>query len=335
MKKIIKTLTCLVLFAMLWGMPQAASAQSLLVTFKDHSSVSVKMDNSFCISFSGDDVVFGNSKGESVYPKSNIASISLSGLYGDVNYDEIIDVADVATLIDLMSGIEIEEKPREGIVAVDLALPSQRMWASANIGAEKENDYGLYFAWGDTKGYTDSTEDGHIFDWANYKWMAEGRNSWEYINKYQHLSFDDQGDWFEFGHFTGDGHSTLLPEDDAATAILGEEWRMPTAAEADELIRNTQQEWTHMQGVWGCKFIGVNGNYIFLPAAGYREFDFISYVNESSGEPYGKYWTNNLNEHKSSVATALGIDKDGGNGIAEIQFLTRNNGLSIRPVYAK
>lgn len=336
MKIIIKTITCLVLFTMLWWIPQTASAQSLLITFKNHSSVSVKMDNSFCISFSGDDIVFGNAKGEHVYPKSSIASITLGGKYGDVNYDEIIDVADIALLIDLMSGAEIKDMPRQKLVAVDLALPSQRKWASANIGAEKENDYGLFFAWGDTEGYIDNTEDGHVFDWANYKWMTEGRNSWEYIKKYQYPSIDGEGAWFDFGTFTGDGLCSLLPEDDAATVNLGEEWQMPTAAEVDELIRYTNQEWTQIEGIWGCKFTSNNGNYIFLPAAGYREYDFISYVNETTGNPYGKYWTKDLNEHKTSSAKTLCIDKDGNNnGIAEIQFLTRNHGLNIRPVYAK
>ena len=41
--------------------------------------------------------------------------------------------------------------------AIDLGLPSGRLWADRNVGAEKETDYGLYFQWGDTVGYTDAS----------------------------------------------------------------------------------------------------------------------------------------------------------------------------------
>lgn len=337
MKKIIKTLTCLVLLATMWCSAQTASAQSLVITFKDHSTVSVKMDNEFCISFSGDDILFSNSEDDLSYPKDQISSITkVDGTFGDMNYDELVDVADLGVLIDLMAGITPENTPRRGLEAVDLGLPSQRQWASTNVGATAENDYGLFFAWGDTEGYADNAEDGHIFDWASYKWMAEGKSAWEYINKYQYPSHDGEGSWYEYGVFKGDGLGALLTEDDAATAIMGEEWRMPTAEEVDELIKYTTQEWIQLKGIWGCKFTGENGNYIFLPAAGYREFDFVAYVNELTGEPIGKYWSKTVYDHKPANAVALSLEKkSGSNAIVEKQFISRSTGLNIRPVYDK
>lgn len=59
--------------------------------------------------------------------------------------------------------------------AVDLGLSVN--WAKMNVGANAPDDCGLFFAWGETKGYTSNTSDGHQFDYAEYKWMTEGQSS--------------------------------------------------------------------------------------------------------------------------------------------------------------
>lgn len=337
MKNTIKTLVCVALLTVLWCTPCCVSAQGILVTLKDHSSVNVTLDNSFCLSFLGDDVVFHNAKGRTAIPRNSIASITLEGKYGDVNRDGAIDMADIATIIVLMQGKDINDGPRQEIMAVDLALPSGRQWASMNVGAVKENAPGLYFAWGDTVGYTDSADDGYVFDWANYKWMAEGGASWEYISKYQCPTANHDCTWYAGGQFIGDGLDTLLPADDAATSAWGSDWRMPTAQEAKELILNTQHEWTQMEGVWGCKFTGKNGNYIFLPAAGERDGEIVCYVDETTEQPYGLYWTKEVYQTQSWYATAYSVrlDEGGTTATAEIEFPLRNRGLNIRPVWAK
>ena len=68
-----------------------------------------------------------------------------------------------------------------GVVAVDLGLPSGTKWANMNVGASKPEDYGLYFAWGETVGYGSDTNDGHSFDWASYNWC---KDSWNTMTKY-------------------------------------------------------------------------------------------------------------------------------------------------------
>ena len=99
----------------------------------------------------------------------------MSSRKGDVNVDGTVDVADIATVIEIMAGKIVIPQAPDNAKAVDLGLPSGTLWASINIGASAPQDYGLYFAWGDTKGY--SAESGHMFSWETYKWMAKGQSS--------------------------------------------------------------------------------------------------------------------------------------------------------------
>ena len=161
--------------------------------------------------------------------------------------------------------------------AVDLGLPSGTKWANMNVGAEAPEDYGLYFAWGETVGYTSDTSDGRLFNWASYKWMNAGESSWKQIKKYQIQDGQASACWYQFNEgtgdyeFIGDGKAVLDLEDDAARANWGGDWRMPTYEDFQELLANTTNEWITVGTVTGRKFTSkTNGNSIFLPAAGYR-----------------------------------------------------------------
>ena len=136
---------------------------------------------------------------------------------------------------------------------VDLGLPSGLLWATCNVGASASEEYGDYFAWGET-------QPKEVYDWDTY---AYG-NASNQLTKYCHKS--------EYGlnGFT-DNLTTLEPDDDAATVRLGNGARTPTADEWQELIDNTTSEWTTKNGVNGRRFIAANGNSVFLPAAGQRE----------------------------------------------------------------
>jgi len=151
-----------------------------------------------------------------------------------------------------------------GVEAVDLGLPSGTKWANMNVGATAPEDYGLYFAWGETMGYTSDTSDGHSFDWENYKWC---NGSGKTLTKY--CTTSDYG--------TVDNKMVLDLEDDAAYLNWGDKWRMPTITEIQELLDNTTSEWTTQNGVYGRKFTSKsNGNAVFLPAAGYRYGSLIA-----------------------------------------------------------
>ncbi len=114
---------------------------------------------------------------------------------------------------------------------VDLGLPSGTKWATCNIGATKSEDYGYYYAWGET------------FTKSEY-----GESNYTYSD-----------------------NPTILPASaDAVTVNWGAGWRMPTLEEMNELYNKCTHKWTTQNGVAGRLFIGPNGNSIFLPAAGSR-----------------------------------------------------------------
>ncbi len=134
---------------------------------------------------------------------------------------------------------------------VDLGLPSGLKWATCNVGATTPEEYGSYFAWGET-------EPKATYDLSNYKWCNGTADS---MTKYCTDS--------EYGIV--DNKTTLELSDDAARVNWGGSWRMPTKAEQDELMDtdNCTWEWTTQNEVNGYKVTSKkNGNSIFLPAAG-------------------------------------------------------------------
>ena len=154
---------------------------------------------------------------------------------------------------------------------VDLGLPSGLLWASSNVGANCPEDFGDYFAWGET-------EPKDYYYWNTYHFCSS-----DYI---QLTKYCNNAIYGLFG-FT-DTLTILLPEDDAASSNWGEGWRTPTDEEWEELYQNTTQIWATRNGVTGVLFTASNNNSIFLPAAGYRMFG-----NRASGET-GTYWSSSL-----------------------------------------
>ena len=173
---------------------------------------------------------------------------------------------------------------------VDLGLPSGLKWAKCNVGAETETDYGYYFQWGST---TPNTAD--ECTWTNAPF--NGGYS-EYNDDY---FTSHKSEWL-------DDIYNLKPEFDAATQIMGVDWRMPTDAELYELINNTTNEWvTNYNGtdVNGRKFIGSNGNSIFIPAAGYCYDGSVSLVGYD-----GYVWSSSLITSYHSSAWYLDFCSD-------------------------
>ena len=137
---------------------------------------------------------------------------------------------------------------------MDLGLPSGLLWASCNVGAEKPEDFGLYFAWGETEGYEGITDE-KKFSWADYK-LCDG--SMYTLTKYNNNS----------SRGTVDNLTTLEQVDDAAYQS-DKTCRMPTNTDLQELVDNTTSAWITLNGVNGRRFTSkTNGNSIFVPAAG-------------------------------------------------------------------
>jgi len=251
----------------------------------------------------------------------------MSSRKGDVNVDGTVDVADIATVIEIMAGKIVIPQAPDNAKAVDLGLPSGTLWASINIGASAPQDYGLYFAWGDTKGY--SAESGHMFSWETYKWMAKGQSSWEHITKYTVDDGETDADWYETNDYTlndefaGDGRTQLLLVDDAARANWGGQWAMPTIEHIRELKKYTTSEWTTFKGVNGRKFTSKqNSNAIFLPAAGYMGSKGIDQL-----ETTGNYWSSSLSS-TSYIASELWFNSS----LADPFTSSRQYGQSVRPI---
>ncbi len=191
---------------------------------------------------------------------------------------------------------------------VDLGLPSGTLWATSNIGAISPEDYGDYFAWGET-----TTKE--RYRWDTYKYCNGGHAA---LTKYCTSII------YGYNRFK-DGKTVLEPSDDAAIVHWGGDWRMPTEAEQAEL--NTECTWrwaTTPNGVNGYKVKGKNGNILFLPAAGSQ-----SYWGFSGAGSQGHYWSSSLNEPGSN-ADVIYFDSIYFHGYSNNE---RYRGQTIRPVY--
>jgi len=208
---------------------------------------------------------------------------------------------------------------------VDLGLPSGTLWATYNVGASKPEEYGDYFAWGET-------EPKEVYDWNTYKWG-------KIILKYN----------------SEDGLTTLLPEDDAATANWGKEWRMPTTEEQRELVEECYWVWSN--GYNGSDVRGhivykakrfddkgrveyPGGNYqseieynvssdahVFLPASGGRWDDELAYDGDSGG-----FWSSSLYEDYEYGAREFGFNEK---EVGWDYGSDRRIGFPVRAVHAK
>ena len=188
---------------------------------------------------------------------------------------------------------------------VDLGLSVK--WATCNVGATKPEEYGDYFAWGET-------EPKSTYNWSTYKYCNGSSST---LTKYNTVS----------SRGTVDNKTTLDLSDDAARANWGGSWRMPTDAELTELRENCTWTWTTQNGVYGYKVTSKkNGESIFLPAAGYRYDSSLSYAGS-----YGYYWSSSL--YTDYPYSAWNVDFYS-NNVGRSNFL-RSYGFSVRPVYGE
>lgn len=189
---------------------------------------------------------------------------------------------------------------------VDLGLPSGLLWATCNVGADNPEDYGDYFAWGET------TATKSRYDWDIYKWCHG--SSWT-LTKYNTDS----------SYGTVDNKTVLDLSDDAARANWGGGWRMATKDEWQDLKDNCTWTWTTQGGHNGYKVTSKsNGNSIFLPAAGYR-WDSDLYDAGTTGY----YWSSSLNEGYPNYAWRVGFNSG---DVDDWYYSRRDFGQSVRPV---
>lgn len=178
---------------------------------------------------------------------------------------------------------------------VDLNLPSGLMWAVRNVGAEKAEDYGDFYSWGETKTKT-------TYKWSNYKWG----HSMYHLTKYQN-----------------DNKLILDSQDDAAYMNWGTQWHMPTDEDFRELFANCTYERTVFNDVQGVLFTSkTNTGKLFLPAAGDAGAPL-------DGELY--YWASTVYDNSMGMVYRLKWLKDGNPSIGRSDY--PYYGASVRPVW--
>ena len=179
--------------------------------------------------------------------------------------------------------------------AVDLGLSVK--WANMNIGATRPDDSGDFFAWGDIK----DIEDNSLYD---YKWYDDDARKY---TKYNSV----------------DNKTILDPEDDAAHVIWGDDWRMPTAAEMSELIRECDWEIDEIRDGY-IVTSKKNGNSIYIPDGGYLT---EAHISKYYGQTF--LWSSTLDSESHHLARCL----HGASYALGIPFEGREKGLPIRPVF--
>ena len=154
-----------------------------------------------------------------------------------------------------------EDEPEQ----IDLELPSGTIWAACNLGASSPEKCGNYYAWGET-------EPKSYYDLDTYKF---GKNEY-HLTKYN-----------------GEDRKTILePEDDAANAVLGGKWHIPTKEQMQELLDNTTIKKSELNGVKGMLFTSkINGNTLFFPYSGSKRSSSI--IGEGH---WSYYWSSFLTE---------------------------------------
>lgn len=175
-------------------------------------------------------------------------------------------------------------------IAADLGLSSGTIWATRNLGAHTPYEPGNFYMWGSTEPIAD----------AHPK---------------------DKGYCVSMNDITGSSS-------DAASKLLGDQWRLPSEEQVQELLDECDWKWTAVDGQYGYLVSGRSGQTLFLPAAGCVFLQGCKYVNE-----FGYYWTGARDPNDNKLAKELVVDMDKNN--VKIVSGKQYVGRSIRPVYKK
>ena len=200
---------------------------------------------------------------------------------------------------------------------IDLGLPSGTKWACCNVGADKPEAYGGYYAWGETEEKSIYTEVSYLYSSGVDKdgdgWYDDFHFDTEICGVWQNLGSDIAGTQYDVAHVKWGGS-----------------WVMPSNDQNQELIDICTYECASVNGVKGGKFTSkTNGGSIFLPGAGFRTFDIIFCPDAG----YGYYWSSTqdpscLNNDVCDMGFDWFSDWASLNGSMEDRFY----GHSVRPV---
>ncbi len=253
----------------LFAAPLGMYAQTLVFHLAGGAKTTVTLPATFTVTPSGDKLVIAVGSDNIELAKDEIMWVTYRDAKGDVNGDMRVDVADVSTLV----GIVIGKNEPSYLTCpddhhphlIDLGLPSGTKWACCNVGASAPEQYGGYYAWGET-------EEKDLYNWSTY------------------AHYDGSSDnCYDIG-------SDIAGTDyDVAHVKWGGSWVMPSHEQIIELIEETTSEVMMQNGVNGCKFTSSNGGTIFLPGAGAQG------ENGNSWEGTGGYWSSEIYGEKHAL----------------------------------
>ncbi len=238
--------------------------------------------------------------------------IEEKSVWGDIDCDGSVTVADIVMLIDIYLNTEIDDGSYK---AIDLGLSVK--WANMNVGASSPEEFGNYYAWGSP----------NVSEHSGIKYTPWLRSDAciggdHYVYKFsKYCTRNDMG--------TVDNKTVLEPEDDAAYVNMGTDWRTPSAEEAQELIDKCTWEWTTLNDVGGFQVTGPSGQSIFIPATGARAAGIGTY----GVGTFTILWLNSINPETVSPAYILYIVHSSGEAKPEVNnTMLRDSGCRVRGV---
>lgn len=235
-----------------------------------------------------DSLTFNDDNGATIYGLKDLAN-SIAQLRKDVD-----SLKNVIAVFNSITDTSVYHE------YVDLGLPSGTLWATCNIGAKKPSEYGDLFAWGElfSKFY---------YSASNYSLDGKSMSDLRAENII-------------------DAYMSLAPKYDAATYYWGEEWKMPTSKEMEELVEYCTTKWTDLNGTFGVLFTStINEKSIFLPCAGY--FNDKEHLVEGQ---FGYYLTSTFVPFDEACGTLFMVNEK-----VFYSQMKKSHGRSVRPVKKK
>lgn len=227
---------------------------------------------------------------------SFIQKLKVSAFSGRLSRSTVVTFKSQDNKLNLEKKVTITQTKEVKYVAKEVDLGLSILWSEYNLGATSPEDFGEYFAWGETQPKESYEKDTYLYYDQSMK---------QYID----IGEDISGTKY-----------------DAAHVNIGNGWRMPTKTELQELRNNCEWEWTKIGNILGYKVIGKNGNFIFIPAAGVMFYKILSNEND-----WIEYWSStSVKTGDANIIVETGHER-----IPTIDHYHKESGFSIRPVKSK
>ncbi len=258
-----------------WGNTSRSSGMCVRPVFVENAQRPLVLSASKVKVYDGESTTVEIASGSGSYmigcSDKKVATASLSGttisITGVAAGSTVVSVTDATTGNSQFVNVTVVAKEKSYLACpdahhphlIDLGMPSGTKWACCNVGADKPESYGGYYAWGET-------EEKDVYTVDNYLYYDSSSKTYLDLG-------DIAGTQYDVAHMNWSGS-----------------WQMPNIDQIQELLIYCSNEWTTLNGVYGLKCTGLNGGAIFLPAAGFRKYENFGDVGN-----YGNYWSTTTN----------------------------------------